>query len=97
MTYDYYGAWNGTLGHMATLYPNPSSPLAGFSAKEAVDHLLARQVPAGKITIGAAMYGRGWKNVSNVSNNNPFSGTGGEGIAGSWEKALKTTKKSKAR
>lgn len=93
MTYDYYGAWNGTLGHMATLYPNPSSPLAGFSAKEAVDHLLARQVPAGKITIGAAMYGRGWKNVSNVSSSNPFSGTGGEGIAGSWEKGIEDYKK----
>jgi chitinase len=93
MTYDYYGAWNGTLGHMAGLYPNPSSPLAGFSAQEAVDHLLARQVPAGKITIGAAMYGRGWKNVANVSGNNPFTGSGGEGIAGSWEKGIEDYKK----
>lgn len=93
MTYDYYGAWNSTLGHMTGLYPNPSSPLSGFSAQEAVDHLLARQVPAGKITIGAAMYGRGWKNVSNVSANNPFSGSGGEGINGSWEKGIEDYKK----
>lgn len=93
MTYDYYGAWNGTLGHMAGLYPNPSSPLAGFSAQEAVDHLLARQVPASKITIGAAMYGRGWKNVANVNGNNPFTGSGGEGIAGSWEKGIEDYKK----
>jgi chitinase len=93
MTYDYYGAWNSTLGHMTGLYPNPNSPLSGFSAQEAVDHLLARQVPAGKITIGAAMYGRGWKNVSNVSANNPFSGTGGEGINGSWEKGIEDYKK----
>lgn len=93
MTYDYYGAWNGTLGHMTGLYPNPNSPLPGYSAQEAVNHLLARQVPAGKITIGAAMYGRGWKNVANVSGNNPFSGTGGEGIAGSWEKGIEDYKK----
>jgi len=96
MTYDYYGAWNGTLGHMAGLFPNPNSPLPGYSAQEAVNHLLARQVPAGKITIGAAMYGRGWKNVANVSGNNPFSGTGGEGIAGSWEKGIEDYKKIEA-
>lgn len=93
MTYDYYGAWNGTLGHMAGLHPNTNSPLPGFSAEEAVTHLLNRQVPAGKITIGAAMYGRGWKNVNNVTGNNPFSGTGGEGITGSWEKGIEDYKK----
>lgn len=93
MTYDYYGAWNSTLGHMAGLHPNTNSPLPGFSAEEAVEHLLNRQVPAGKITIGAAMYGRGWKNVNNVSGNNPFSGTGGEGISGSWEKGIEDYKK----
>jgi chitinase len=93
MTYDYYGAWNGTLGHQATLYPNPNSPLPGFSAHEAVQHLLARQVPAGKISIGAAMYGRGWKNVSNATNNNPFTGTGGAGISGSWEAGIEDYKK----
>lgn len=93
MTYDYYGAWNGTLGHMAGLHPNTNSPLPGFSAEEAVEHLLDRQVPASKITIGAAMYGRGWKNVNNVSGSNPFTGTGGEGIAGSWEKGIEDYKK----
>ncbi len=93
MTYDYYGAWNGTLGHMAGLHPNANSPLPGFSAEEAVEHLLNRQVPAGKITLGAAMYGRGWKNVNNVSGNNPFTGTGGEGISGSWEKGIEDYKK----
>lgn len=93
MTYDYYGAFNSTLGHQATLYPNPNSPLSGFSAHEAVQHLLARQVPAGKISIGAAMYGRGWKNVSNVTNNNPFTGTGGAGINGSWEAGIEDYKK----
>lgn len=93
MTYDYYGAWNGTLGHMAGTYPNSNSPINGFSAEEAVKHLLARQVPANKVTIGAAMYGRGWKTVSGVKNDNPFTGTGGEGIAGSWEKGIEDYKK----
>lgn len=61
--------------------------------REAVEHMLARQVPAAKVTIGAAMYGRGWKTVNNAQNGNPFSGTGGEGIAGSWEKGIEDYKK----
>jgi len=93
MTYDYYGAWNSTVGHMAGSYANANSPIVGFSAEEAVQHILARQVPASKVTIGAAMYGRGWKTVSNVQNGNPFTGTGGEGIAGSWEKGIEDYKK----
>lgn len=96
MTYDYYGAWNGTLGHMAGSYANANSPIVGFSAEEAVKYILARQVPASKVTIGAAMYGRGWKTVSNVKNGNPFTGTGGEGIAGSWEKGIEDYKKIEA-
>lgn len=96
MTYDYYGAWNSTLGHMATLYPNPRSPIAGFSADEAVRHLLDRQVPAHKITLGAAMYGRGWKDVRNVRGGDPFTGSGGAGIAGSWEKGIEDYKKIEA-
>lgn len=88
MTYDYYGAWSGTLGHMTGLYPSENSPLDGFSADEAVQYLLDRGVPAEKIALGAAMYGRGWSNVSAVSDNNPFTGIGGDGITGGWERGI---------
>ena len=93
MTYDYYGAWNGVLGHQTGLYPSPNSPTAGFSAHEAVQYLLNRGVPAGKISLGATMYGRGWQNVSGVSGNNPFTGTGGDGISGGWERGIMDYKK----
>ncbi|MCC5827654.1 glycoside hydrolase family 18 protein, partial [Alkalimonas sp.] len=88
MTYDYYGAWSGTLGHMTGLYPSDNSPIAGFSADEAVQYLLNRGVPAEKIALGAAMYGRGWTNVSGVVDGNPFSGIGGDGITGGWERGI---------
>lgn len=93
MTYDYYGAWNGVLGHQTGLYPSLNSPTTGFSAHEAVQYLLNRGVPAGKISLGAAMYGRGWQNVSGVSGNNPFTGTGGDGISGGWERGIMDYKK----
>ncbi|MCC5853458.1 MAG: chitinase [Alkalimonas sp.] len=88
MTYDYYGAWSGTLGHMTGLYPSDNSPIAGFSADEAVQYLLNRGVPAEKIALGAAMYGRGWSNVSGVVDGNPFTGIGGDGITGGWERGI---------
>ncbi|MDX3773560.1 glycosyl hydrolase family 18 protein [Chromatiaceae bacterium AAb-1] len=96
MTYDYYGAWNGVLGHQTGLYPSPNSPIVGFSAHEAVQYLLNRGVPPGKIALGAAMYGRGWQNVSGVSGNNPFTGTGGSGITGGWETGIMDYKKIEA-
>ena len=93
MTYDYYGAWNGVLGHQTGLYPSPNSPIVGFSTHEAVQYLLNRGVPAAKLSLGAAMYGRGWQNVSGVSGNNPFTGTGGDGITGGWERGIMDYKK----
>ena len=88
MTYDYYGAWNGALGHMTGLYPTDHSQTAGASAHEAVQHLLKRDVPAEKIALGVAMYGRGWTNVSDVVADNPFTGIGGDGISGGWERGI---------
>ncbi|MEO3865168.1 glycosyl hydrolase family 18 protein [Rheinheimera fenheensis] len=96
MTYDYYGAWNGVLGHQTGLYPSPNSPISGFSAHEAVQYLLNRGVPAGKIALGAAMYGRGWQNVSGTTGGNPFTGTGGDGITGGWERGIMDYKKIEA-
>jgi len=79
MTYDYYGAWDAVLGHHTTLYPNPNSPQAGFSAHEAAQLLLSRNVPAGKISLGVAMYGRSWTKVTELKGTNPFTGKGGTG------------------
>lgn len=89
MSYDYYGAWDNVLGHMAGLYGLPGAPLAGYSTDATVSNLLAAGVPASKIVAGVAMYGRGWRNVTGVQGGNPLTGTGGGKLTpGTWEAAV---------
>ena len=88
MTYDYYGAWNNQLGHHTGLYAGEYEKNEGFSAAASVENLLDAGVPASKIVVGFAMYGRGWKGVNGVSNHQPFSGIGNGPMAGSWEAGI---------
>ncbi|MEO8670426.1 MAG: glycosyl hydrolase family 18 protein [Tahibacter sp.] len=86
MTYDYYGGWNGELGHHAGLYSLPNEPEPGFSTDATVSGLINAGVPVSKLAVGVAMYGRGWQGVTGVQANNPFSGTGGAALSpGTWE------------
>lgn len=86
MSYDYYGGWNGQLGHQAGLYPVVNEPIAGFSGSATVANLRAAGVPANRIVLGVAMYGRGWQGVTGVQGGNPFTGSGGGGAnPGTWE------------
>ncbi|WP_457652625.1 glycoside hydrolase family 18 protein [Rhodocaloribacter sp.] len=61
MTYDFHGAWTDRTGHHANLYP--PSGVAAASGEAAVEALLRAGVPARKIVLGAAFYGRGWRGV----------------------------------
>ena len=64
MSYDYYGGWSGQTGHLANLYTNPADPdWGGWSTDAAVQKYLADGVPAEKLILGLAFYGRGWKGV----------------------------------
>jgi chitinase len=54
MTYDYSGP-NGTAGHHTNLYPASEN---GYSAHQSVSDYLLAGVPAGKIGLGAAFYGK---------------------------------------
>ncbi|MGB4006967.1 MAG: glycoside hydrolase family 18 protein [Halanaerobiales bacterium] len=60
MAYDFYGPWCETTGHHANLYLNENDPAAegGLSADLAVKRLREAGVPAGKIVLGVAAYGR---------------------------------------
>lgn len=58
MTYDFYGTWDNFTNHNAPLNPVTSGAQPGFSCSEAVNNLLAQGVPADKITMGVAFYGR---------------------------------------
>jgi chitinase len=58
MSYDYYGSWDKLNSHNAPLYPVKTAGQPGFSVSESVNNLLAKGVPANKITAGVAFYGR---------------------------------------
>ncbi len=64
MTYDY--GW-GTAGHHTNLYPTKTQP-EGNAANRAVQAFVAAGVPAKKLVMGLAFYGRGWT-VEDTANN----------------------------
>ncbi|ARA94030.1 hypothetical protein AWN76_013290 [Rhodothermaceae bacterium RA] len=61
MTYDFHGPWTERTGHHANLYP-PADVVAPSGAA-AVEAMMRAGVPADKIVLGAAFYGRGWRGV----------------------------------
>jgi GH18 family chitinase len=58
MSYDYYGTWDPVTNHNAPLYASANATQPGFSCSESVNNLLAKNIPANKITMGIAFYGR---------------------------------------
>ena len=67
MTYDFYGAWSKTTGHLANLYWNPKKP-GDLSVDGTVKKFVSAGIPANKILLGVPFYGRGWKGVKNNNN-----------------------------
>lgn len=88
MTYDFYGAWSNVLGHHTALHPSENnSTNEGYNTSSAITKLLSAGVPANKLVLGVAMYGRGWKGVQS-NDPSPFAGMGQGAIAGSWEPGI---------
>ena len=65
MSYDLVNGYSGTTGHHTALY---STDQQKESADNAITALVAKGVPAGKIVLGSAFYGRIWKEVSPLNN-----------------------------
>lgn len=65
MTYDLVHGYSTVTGHHTALYSVPGQP---ESADAAINRLLELGVPADKMVIGAAFYGRVWENVPNANN-----------------------------
>lgn len=85
MTYDFKGAWSNTdLGHQTALFAPAWRPDEPYCADRAVEALLDQNVPANKIVLGVAMYGRGWTGVIS-DGDNPFLGVATGPVAGTWE------------
>ncbi len=72
MTYDFHGGWDNKTGHhtnLLTSVNDPSSDAFKLSMDNAVR--LYRDtygVPVSKLVVGAAFYGRGWRNVGGTDN-----------------------------
>jgi chitinase len=72
MSYDLVGGYSKVTGHHTPLYSNKEQ---SASADYGVRYLLDLGVPARKIVIGAAFYGRSWKGVKNENKGLYQSGT----------------------
>jgi chitinase len=68
MSYDYYGGWSNTTGHLANIFNNPKDR-GGSSTDQAVNEYLKAGVPPQKIQMGFAFYGRAFQGVSPGPNN----------------------------
>ncbi|GAE07991.1 glycosyl hydrolase family 18 protein [Paenibacillus sp. JCM 10914] len=62
MTYDFHGSWDSTTGHHSNLSGRD------ISVTSAVNLFRNGGVPASKLVIGGAFYGRGWTGVQNGNN-----------------------------
>ncbi len=65
MSYDLYSGYSKQTGHHTPLCSNNQQ---NKSADQAVNYLMELGVPANQIVIGAAFYGRIWKDVSDINN-----------------------------
>lgn len=79
MTYDFYGSLTPTTGHHAGLMPTPGAPAGARNAQAAVEQYLAAGVPASKIHLGVAFYGRRFAEVTPAAAGllQPFGSDGG--------------------
>lgn len=66
MTYDFAGSWSETTGHHTNLYPSKAAGAPARAASTEVERHLQAGVPARKLVLGVAFYGRGWAGVHNA-------------------------------
>jgi chitinase len=64
MTYDFAGVWTPTTGHHTALYRSGAAPPNAPSTESFVMQYLRAGVPARKIVVGVAFYGRSWAGVN---------------------------------
>lgn len=83
MAYDFHGGWENRTNFHSALFDSPNDPSTGdaaqYNSNDAVLALLARGVPAAKINLGMASYGRGWTGVGATNNGLYQSGTAAPG------------------
>ena len=71
MSYDLYSSNTSTTGHHTGLYASASGPEFQRNTESSVKQHLSAGIPANKLVVGVAFYGRGWTEV-NAKNNGLF-------------------------
>jgi chitinase len=96
MSYDFHGSWETRTNFHSALFASPDDPASGDAARyntdDAVQALLDRGVPATKINLGIASYGRGWRNVSSANNGLYQTGTAASGSLGAGVESYRVLK-----
>ena len=79
MAYDFHGGWENRTNFHSALFNGSGDPSTGdaryYNANDAVQAFLGLGVPADKLVLGMASYGRGWTNVGSGNNGLYQSGT----------------------
>ncbi|WP_318454065.1 glycoside hydrolase family 18 protein [Photobacterium leiognathi] len=60
MTYDYLGGWGTQTGHLTNLHATDNG-WWGMGTDVFVNKMIELGIPANKLVVGAAFYGRGWE------------------------------------
>jgi chitinase len=80
MAYDFYNSLTPTTGHHAGLYRAATAPVSSRWADASVEQHLAAGVPARKLLLGLAFYGRRFEGVAadDLGRNQPYERYGGD-------------------
>ncbi len=72
MTYDFHGGWESKTNFHSALFNASGDPSTGdaryYNTHDAIQAFLDRGVPADKLLLGMASYGRGWTDVGKTNN-----------------------------
>lgn len=81
MTYDFFGGWStNDIGHLSNL--NGSADLKWWSGADGyIAGMLKAGLPAEKLVLGAAFYGRGWTGLTNYPEGRPYAKNGDDSYA----------------
>ena len=83
MAYDFHGSWESRTNFHSALFDGSGDPSTGdaryYNANDAVQAFLDLGVPAHKLVLGMASYGRGWTNVGAGNNGLYQAGTTASG------------------
>ena len=97
MGYDFHGAWDAKTNFHSALFDAPNDPSSGdaryYNTHDAIQAFLDRGVPASKLNLGMASYGRGWRNVASSNHGLYQNGTA---AAGSLEPGIESYRVLKA-